>query len=223
LAHHIRNPLTSILTAAELLKEPGGREPELVEWAGVTIERQARQLNQIVTDLLDFSRVARSELRLGHEVVDLKALVQDAVEDCRPLAEKQRQTLGLQLPEGALCVLGDRLRLRQIMDNLLGNAVKFTPTGGEVTVAARLEAGEAVIRVRDTGIGLEPPQLERIFAPFLNARSSKSSDRAGLGVGLALSRGLADIHRGSLIAHSQGLGKGSEFELRIPARDRPPG
>ena len=217
LAHHLRNQLTPILTAAELLKEQGGREPSLVEWAGSTIERQARQVNRTITDVLDLSRLLRKELQLRNEVVDLKALIQEAVEDCRPLAENHKQTLGLQLPEGTLRVVGDRSRLRQVMDNLLSNAVKFTPAQGQVSVAACLEAGEAVVRVRDTGIGLEPFQVERIFAPFPGRHSSKTPDRAGLGIGLALSRGLVDIHDGSLIAHSQGPGKGSEFELRIPA------
>jgi signal transduction histidine kinase len=217
LAHELRNPLTPILTAAQLLQRYGITKPDLVEWASNSIERQVRQLTRMVNDLLDFSRIRRGKLELRMEPADVKARIQLAVERCRPWAEGQGVTVRADLPETDLWTSGDSVRLSQVLDYLLLHAIRFTPSGGSVDVNAAHESDQLVIRIRDTGIGLESAALETIFQPFFQVREPAVQGSGGLGLELALARSLVAMHGGSLHALSAGAGKGSEFVMRIPA------
>lgn len=213
LGHELRNPLSPILTALELMRLRSGgqatREQEI-------IQRQAKHLIRLVDDLLDVAKIARGKVELRRAVVDLHDVVTDAAETASYEIERGQHRLVLELePERFFC-FGDRGRLSQVVSNLLTNSARYTPPGGLVTVRCHEENGQLVLRVTDNGVGIAPEMLQGVFNLF--EQGARSSDRAqgGLGIGLALVKNLVSLHGGSVSAHSQGPGKGSEFTVRLP-------
>jgi signal transduction histidine kinase/CheY-like chemotaxis protein len=215
LAHELRNPLAPIVTAAALLRR-AHRSPALVEQSVGIIERQAGNLARLLEDLLDVSRITRGRIDLRWETVSLGEAVGRAVEVVRSLVDERRQTLTLDLPVTPLLVRADPTRLEQVVVNLLNNAVKYTPPGGTIAVAAFAEAGHAVLRVRDSGIGIAPEMLPRIFDLFAQGDQTLAHSSGGLGVGLTLVRRLVDLHGGRVGVRSEGPGRGSEFTVHLP-------
>jgi CheY-like chemotaxis protein/two-component sensor histidine kinase len=224
LAHELRNPLAPIRNAVEVLKLIGPQDPTLAQ-ARDMIDRQAAHMARLVDDLLDVSRITRGKALLRKEPLDLVPLVRVAAEDHRTLLEGTGLKLSVRLPDGPLWVEGDPTRLAQVVGNLLHNANKFTDAGGAVAVRLEADAAgrEAVLTVRDAGIGMGPEILARLFEPFSQADRSLDRSRGGLGLGLALVKGLAELHGGSVRAASAGYGHGSEFTVRLPLTAAPAG
>jgi PAS domain S-box-containing protein len=215
LAHELRNPLAPIRTAVEVMRQvPAGDSAH--EAMRQTIDRQSSQLLRIVEDMLDISRITRGVLVLEHKPVEVAEVVRQAVETAAPAIEAGRHKLDVDTPAEPAVVEGDLHRLSQLLTNLLNNAARYTPPGGSVSVRARAEGGNAVITVRDTGRGIARDQIERIFDMFVQGRAPLQRVGGGLGIGLALARRIAEMHGGTLEAHSEGEGKGSEFILRLP-------
>jgi signal transduction histidine kinase/CheY-like chemotaxis protein len=215
LAHELRNPLAPIRNAVELLRIKSSPDPELRD-ASEIIERQVRQMTRLVDDLLDMSRITSGKIRLQTERVDLATVVTDAVESSRPLIEASAHRLTVTLPPQPVYVDGDATRLVQVFSNLLTNAAKYTEKGGHVWLTAERKNGEAVVSVGDTGIGIEAAQLPRIFEMFSQVAPALQRSQDGLGIGLSLVRGLVELHGGSVEPKSGGIGKGSEFVVRLP-------
>jgi two-component system CheB/CheR fusion protein len=225
LAHELRNPLAPLRNAAHVLETAGvgGADEDAVRQARSMMSRQIQNMARLIEDLLDVSRITRGEVRLRRERVELAALLRQVTELTQPLREKNGQTLSLSLPPEPVYLDADPTRLDQIFGNLLNNAAKFTPYGGQCWVTAELvrealpEApGEVVVRVRDDGAGMAPETLPRIFELFMQADRSYDRAGGGLGIGLTLVRRLAELHGGSVEARSAGLGEGSELVVRLP-------
>src|SRR5262245_7339508 len=215
LAHELRNPLAPIVSAAALIRRPGA-SPAAVERAAAIVERQARNLARLLDDLLDVSRITRGQIELRWATVSLADVITNALEATRPLVEDRRHVLSLVLPSTPMHVEGDPTRLEQIIVNILNNAVKYTPPEGQISVVASAEAGDAVLRVRDTGVGISAEMLPRIFDLFAQGDQSLAHTSGGLGVGLTLVRRLVELHGGRVSAESEGAGRGSEFTIRLP-------
>ncbi len=215
LAHELRNPLAPIRSAVQVMAKAPSGDPAH-EAMRQMIDRQSTHLSRIVDDMLDISRISRGMLRLEQRTLDLAEVVRQAAEAAGPLVEGARHALQIQMPERPLLVHGDQHRLTQIVTNLLNNSVRYTPPGGNILLTGSAEDGAAVLRVRDSGRGIEPRMLERIFDMFVQERPALERVGGGLGIGLALARRLAELHGGSVQAHSEGEGKGAEFTLRIP-------
>jgi signal transduction histidine kinase len=212
LGHELRNPLAPIVTALDLMKARGGApERELA-----VIERQTRHLVRLVDDLLDVSRIARGLVTLEKEPIELAEVVEKAIEMAEPLIEQRAQRLDVEVEPG-LVVYGDSTRLAQVVGNLLTNAAKYTPAGGSIDVRGAREGEDAVVRVRDTGVGIEPAMLPAVFDMFVQERQALDRARGGLGLGLTIVKSLVEAHGGTVSAHSEGPGKGSEFSIRLPA------
>ena len=217
LAHELRNPLAPISTAAHLLKLAPG-DAERVARSGEIIARQVRHMTALVDDLLDVSRVTRGLIQLHPEPTDLHEVLASAVEQARPLLEERGHELMVQADPAPSIVLGDRTRLVQVVSNLLNNAAKFTPPKGRITLSLRIgdTADSADISVGDNGIGIEPELLPHVFDLFIQGARTPDRAQGGLGLGLALSRSLVELHRGSIRAESAGHGQGSLFTVRLP-------
>ncbi len=217
LGHELRNPLAAIANALALLRvKPSAAQTELRD----VIERQSAHLSRIVDDLLDVSRITRGKIALKREVLDLNGVVARVVDACRPLIDARAHKVGLQLADTVLPVAADGTRLAQIVQNLGGNAVKYTPPGGRIAISVTRENDAGVLRVHDTGIGIPPDLLPRVFDLFVQGDRSLDRTEGGLGIGLTLSKRLVELHGGSIEAASGGPGKGSEFVVRLPlARD----
>ncbi|MGZ3388193.1 MAG: ATP-binding protein [Isosphaeraceae bacterium] len=215
LAHELRNPLTPLRNAAHLLQQPGLSQP-LLERTGAMMGRQVQQLGRLVDDLLDLSRVARGEMQLRQEWVDLGQIIQRAVEVSRPLVEAKQHELIVSVPTPPVRLLADPTRLEQVLTNLLNNAALYTPEGGHIWLTTVREGNEAIVRVRDTGIGIPPEMLSCIFGLFVRAEHPRERAGDGLGIGLSLVKSLTELHGGSVEAHSAGPGQGSEFIIRWP-------
>ncbi len=185
------------------------------------VERQVKHLARLVDDLLDVSRITHGSIRLRKEAVDLGTIVERAVEATRPLIDSRGHKLTLKLPPDPVRLEADPTRLEQVIANLLNNAAKYTMPGGHIWVTAGLEGAEAVMRVRDNGIGVPPDVLDRVFEPFVQSEGSLARSEGGLGIGLTLVRSLVEMHGGSVEAHSPGLGQGSEFVSACPPACRP--
>jgi signal transduction histidine kinase len=221
LAHELRNPLAPILNAVGLITTCQGDDAVLRQSTQV-VERQVHQMARLLDDLLDVSRISRGKLRLRKEVLDLAKLVEQAVQTSRPLIEARHHQLTVSLPQEPVCLEGDSTRLEQVLANLLNNAAKYTMPGGRIWISATLENSQAVLRVRDTGKGIPPAMIQRIFEPFVQIDFSlHRSEQGGLGIGLMLVRRLLEMHGGTVEAFSPGAGQGSEFVVRLPAL--PPG
>ncbi|MFL6232158.1 MAG: ATP-binding protein [Thermoanaerobaculia bacterium] len=218
LAHELRNPLAPIRNAVELMRQVETIDPTF-QPSREMVERQVKHLGRLVDDLLDVSRITQGSIRLRKEVVDLGTIVQRAVEGNRPLIESRAHTLSLGLPAEPVRLEADATRLEQVISNLLNNAAKYTMPGGHIWVTAAREGEEAVVRVRDTGIGIPPDVLDRVFEPFVQqSNGSLARTEGGLGVGLTLVRSLIEMHGGRVEASSPGLGQGSELVVRLPAQ-----
>jgi two-component system CheB/CheR fusion protein len=217
LSHELRNPLAPIRNSLFILDRavPGG---EQARRAQAIIDRQVGHLTRLIDDLLDVTRIARDKIRLQCEPLDLTDLVRRTVEDHRSLFEKSEVHLEAALPAERIVVNADRTRLAQMVGNLLENAAKFADKGGraQVSLAVDAAAGRAIIRVTNTGVGISPELLPRLFQPFAQADDSMDRSKGGLGLGLALVKGLVELHGGDVSAHSQGIGKGAEFIVRLP-------
>jgi PAS domain S-box-containing protein len=212
LGHELRNPLAPILTALQLLKLRGITAGERER---AVIERQVHHLVGLVDDLLDVSRITRGRVELRRQRIELAEVVARAVEIASPLLEQQRHRLDVDVPRG-LVVDGDPGRLAQVVGNLLTNAAKYTESGGDIHVRARARDGVAELTVRDTGIGIDPGMLSRVFDLFAQEGQSLARSQGGLGLGLAIVRGLVELHGGSVTAASAGRGQGAEFTVRLP-------
>jgi signal transduction histidine kinase/ActR/RegA family two-component response regulator len=214
LAHELRNPLAPIRFAldvmnADPLPAPAARARDV-------IERQARQLVRLVDDLLDVSRITADKIQLRCEPVDVGRLMMDAVEATAPLAAAADHTLDVQLSAESIPVHGDAARLVQVFANVLNNAVKFTPRGGHILVTAGREGGDAVVRVRDSGVGIAANVLPRVFDMFQQAETVLERSTGGLGIGLTLARRLVEMHHGQIMVRSPGVAEGTEVEIRLP-------
>ena len=215
LSHELRNPLAPLKNALYLLRRTDSRSSG-GDAIHEMMERQVTHLVRLVDDLLEMSRISRGAFDLQKERVDLATIVRNAIETSDPLIKRARHRLDIALPGEPLWLDGDPVRLAQILSNLVNNAVKYTPNGGRISVQARVESDTVLISVRDTGIGMEPEVLSRVFEMFSRGGRLTGRDQPGLGIGLALARRLAEMHGGTLNAHSEGAGKGSEFSVRLP-------
>lgn len=215
LAHELRNPLAPIRNASELLTRISPDNPQLNAMAGI-IKRQITQLSRLVDDLLDVSRITQGRIELQQLPVDLSAVIAQAMESVEPLIREHRHKAYLAVGYKPLYVKGDRARLVQCVANLLTNAAKYTDIGGEIRVDMREEAGTAAISVTDNGVGISDELLPKIFDLFVQSDRSLDRSQGGLGIGLSVVRQLIEMHGGRVYASSEGLGRGSKFELRLP-------
>jgi PAS domain S-box-containing protein len=220
LAHELRNPLAPISNALSLLaRKPTSDPAEL--WVRDVLQRQTAQMTRLVEDLLDVSRITRAAVVLDRKAVDLRSVVRNAADASRQWFEERDHAFEVSLPEERLMVEADEVRLNQVVQNLLHNAAKYTPRGGRIAVAALREGDCAVIRVRDSGIGMSPELLGSAFELFRQGSQGLARTEGGLGVGLTLVQRLVTLHGGSVEARSEGAGRGSEFIVRLPRRDEP--
>lgn len=214
LSHELRNPLAPIRNASRIARMPT-TTPDQLHWSLEVIERQVDHLTRLVDDLLDISRITRGRLELRKERVLLNDALAAAVETVRPLLDARQHHLHFELPDEPMWVQGDPVRLAQIFSNLLGNSAKYTGTMGEISLAVHEEGATYVVVVSDNGEGIGPELLPRVFEMF--AQSPQHGRReGGLGIGLALVDGLVKLHQGSVEAHSEGPGRGSQFTVRLP-------
>lgn len=219
LAHELRNPLAAIRNALAL--QETGAETETIEWSQTVIHRQVEHMVRLVDDLLDVARIMQGKIQLKQEAVDLVAAVNNAVAEILPEIESQEQTLNVLNSPQAVWIKADPVRVAQIIANLLSNATKYTDRGGRIAIVLRAHAGDAEVTVTDSGIGIPADMLERIFSPFTQLGHSAARARGGLGIGLALVRNLAELHGGTVVAQSAGVGQGSQFTVRLPTIDAP--
>jgi PAS domain S-box-containing protein len=215
LSHELRNPLAPIRTASHLLDSPHLPASELL-WARTVIQRQVRHMSALLDDLLDIARITRGRMDLKVRRVSLKAVVDAAVEAARPLIDRNKHTLVVTLPDSDPALDADPLRLSQILSNLLTNAAKYTDTGGHIALSGQVVDGKLRLIVKDDGIGLSPAALAGIFTMFSQVDGSAGRSEGGLGIGLALVKGLVSLHGGTVRAHSGGKGHGSEFIVELP-------
>ncbi len=221
LAHELRNPLAPIRHAVQIFRELGTEDPRL-HWARELIDRQVNHLARLVDDLLDVSRLVQGRITLHWETVDLAAVIAQAREASEPLIQSRHHTLSVTLPDEPLPVRADVVRLVQVIQNLLTNAAKYTPEGGRIELEARRENDQAIIQVRDTGIGLSPEVLPHIFELFMQGERGLDRSQGGLGIGLTVVKRLVELHGGRIEARSNGPGRGSEFTVCLPLGTTPP-
>ena len=221
LAHELRNPLAPLANTVELLRRTGN-DPSAVEKGREVMGRQVRKLARLVDDLLDVARISQGRLELRMERVDLATVVREAIESLRPEIEAKRHRLFASLPDEPVWLDGDAIRLEQIATNLVNNAAKYTDPGGEIRIALKVDGrgDEAVLSVKDSGVGLAPEMRSRVFGFFVRADTSRARHEGGLGIGLSLVKDLVEKHGGSIVAKSDGQGRGSEFVVRLPLRPR---
>jgi PAS domain S-box-containing protein len=215
LAHELRNPLAPVRNAVEILKRLGPPDPKL-QRARDIIARQVGHMARLIDDLLDVSRITRGQLDLQREPCDLAAIMRETAEDYRALIEAEGQQLQLQISDQPLHVDGDPTRLAQMLGNVLTNAVRFNQPPGRIEVDVAQRDAHACITVTDTGVGIDAELLTRLFDPFAQAAQDIARVKGGLGLGLALTKGLADLHGGTVAAESDGPGRGARFTIAIP-------
>lgn len=215
ISHELRTPLTSILGWARMMKL-GGLDEKTMEAALDSIDRSTKAQAQLIEDLLDESRIAAGKLRLTLRPVRVEDLIEGAVSNMTPLAEKQDVSVTTTLPPEAMIVSGDPARLQQVVNNLLSNAIKFTPAGGTIAVTLARAGDDAVIKVTDTGRGISAEFLPQVFDRFRQADNASSHRRDGLGLGLSIVHHLVGLHGGSVTAESAGVGSGATFTVRLP-------
>ena len=215
LAHELRNPLAPICAAAEVLRHSKTLEPEL-RAATTILERQARHLRHLVDDLLDMSRITSGRIRLQSEPIELTEVLQGVIETYRQSAAATRHRFTLAAAGIPVYVSGDRIRLTQIFANILHNAVKYTAPGGQIEITLRTEDRQAVVSIRDDGMGIPTEMLQYVFEPFAQLDRSFEHADGGVGIGLTLARKLIELHQGSIEARSSGRGKGTEFLIHLP-------
>ncbi|GAB2868127.1 hypothetical protein GCM10027277_41650 [Pseudoduganella ginsengisoli] len=215
LAHELRNPLAPVSAAAHILTlKP---DPAVVHKSAAVIARQVAHLTGLVDDLLDISRVSRGLIKLDMTCVDLRAAIEEAVEQVRPLMDRKEQRLDVAIQTSELRVQGDHKRLVQVMSNLLNNAAKFTPPSGRIRLQAGLDGDSIAVAISDDGIGMPPELLSAAFELFVQGKTTVDRATGGLGIGLALVKHMVGLHGGTVTARSEGVGRGSEFVVRLPA------
>jgi PAS domain S-box-containing protein len=220
LAHELRNPLAPVRYAVKVLDGKGPQTAEL-RWAVEVIERQTQHMARLIDDLLDVNRISRNALELRKDTVELASVIAAAVEASQPLLEHHRQQLVINLPPEPVLLDADTVRLAQVFSNLLNNASKYSKLpagGGKISLTAERENGSAVVMIRDAGIGIPSSMLTKVFDMFSQVGRSLGQSEGGLGIGLALAKRLVEMHDGTIEARSEGLGKGSEFVVRLPVR-----
>jgi signal transduction histidine kinase len=219
LAHELRNPLAPLRMGVDILiQHKHAESPPIVNNTLARMDRQLDHVVRLIDDLMDISRISRGVFELQRHRVDLAEIVRGSIENERPLVDRRKHDLSIELAE-AIPTHADGTRVAQIIGNLLHNAAKFTPDGGTISVELARDAGDAVLRIRDTGEGIPTAQLERVFDMFARIERTAASADRGLGIGLALARRLAEMHGGTLVASSEGVGKGTTFTLRLPIVD----
>lgn len=216
LAHELRNPLASIRNAIELLDPSRSPTLENFDAMRAVIGRQVKHLSRLVDDLLDVARITQGKITLRQEIVGLTAAIDAAIETAAPTLTKKAHTLRTELPETPLFIVGDGVRIAQVLGNILSNAAKYTPLGGEIVIDVRELQDEVQISVRDSGIGMAAETIPYIFDLFVQSESSLERAEGGLGIGLPLARTLVELHGGRIEAYSDGPGKGSEFVVLLP-------
>ena len=216
LAHELRNPLAPIRNAAQIFRSNPVAEPKLL-WASEVIDRQVGHLSRLIDDLVDVSRISRNNLELRTQRIALQDVIRGAVEIGRPVVDQNHQELTVNLSAEPVYLHADLARLTQVVMNLLINAAKYTEPGGHIELIAALEGADAVIRVKDDGIGIDATVLPRLFDMFFQVDPTLERSQGGLGIGLSLVRSVVKLHGGTVTAHSAGTGKGSEFVVRVPA------
>jgi PAS domain S-box-containing protein len=217
LAHELRNPLAPIRAAVKILQlktQPTADSQSALD----VIDRQTRQMTRLIDDLLDIARITSNKLELRKELIELTEVINAAVETSRPIIDQRGHELIVALPHEPIILDADLVRLAQVISNLLNNAAKYTERGGRIWLSAQQADGSAVVKVADTGIGIAPEALPQIFDMFTQADRVAPATPGGLGIGLTLVKRLVELHGGSITARSDGLGKGSEFEVRLPVR-----
>jgi signal transduction histidine kinase/CheY-like chemotaxis protein len=219
LAHELRNPLAPIRQAALIAKTPTATEAQR-RWSHDVIERQVHHMALLLDDLLDISRVSRGELALRTEMTDLAAIIDTAIETARPRIDSKRHALSIEMPAGPVRIEADATRLAQVISNLLNNAAKYTDPDGRICLRVERESDAVIISVSDNGIGIPAAAIGDLFKMFSQVKSAQDRSDGGLGIGLALAKGLVALHGGTLQARSGGPGQGSEFIVRLPAPAR---
>jgi signal transduction histidine kinase len=215
LAHELRNPLAPIRSAVDVLRLCGDSPADL-EWARDVIDRQVNHLIRLVDDLLDVSRITLGKIRLQLESLEAAEVVTAAIEISQPLIEKSQHQLAVEVPDEPIVLNGDRARLTQVLANLLNNAAKYTPPGGTIGIVLERDGDTAVFRVHDTGIGIPPHMLDKVFDMFIQVENSLDRSQGGLGIGLTLVRELVAMHQGTIRVASEGHGCGSQFIISVP-------
>jgi len=215
LAHELRNPLAPISNAVQVMKI-GGSDPRSLNWTRDVIERQLAHMVRLLDDLLDVNRISRGKIQLRRERVDLRTVLENAIETSRPLLDANRHHLLVDRPALPVMVDGDPVRLSQLFSNLLNNAARYTPSGGRIEVSVAVHPAQVEVGVRDNGIGIAPSMLPRIFDMFAQGDRTEDGTGAGLGIGLSLVKGLVEMHGGRVEASSAGPGRGSEFRVHLP-------
>ena len=219
LAHELRNPLAPIRTGLQILRlSPTGKpNTQTLEM----MDRQIRHLVRLIDDLLDISRISRGKLELRKQKIPLTLLLSNAIESSKPLLDSGKHTLTISAPEELITLDVDPVRLAQVISNLLNNAAKYTPNGGEITLTALVKDNTIRIEVKDNGIGLSPQMLTKVFDMFSQVEPSAAISQGGLGIGLTLARRLTEMHNGTVEASSPGPGKGSTFTITLPYTEKP--
>jgi signal transduction histidine kinase len=215
LAHELRNPLAPIRNAIELLRFVNGNA-DLVDKARGIMERQLEQVIRLVDDLLDISRIERGKVQIRKKRIDLAEAVQIAIETARPHMEASSHKLTVEMPSEPIYLDADTSRLAQVISNLLNNAARYTEKGGCISLTAQRQDNEAIVSVKDNGVGIASEQLPQLFEMFSQVGTESQGSQGGLGIGLALVRGLVELHGGRVEARSDGMGKGSEFRVHLP-------
>lgn len=215
LAHEIRNPLAPLRTVIEVFRRKQFTDPQVI-WSRGVLERQIGQIARLVDDLLEVSRIAEGKLEIRAKSVDLASVIRDATETSRAVVDASSHKLEVRVPDEPLVLMADPTRLSQVVQNLLNNAAKYTPAGGSIWLDLYREEGGAVIKVRDTGIGISADHLPSIFQIFAQLSPGLPRSQGGLGIGLSLVKALVERHGGTVSVHSAGTGHGSEFIVRLP-------
>ena len=215
LAHELRNPLAPIRQAAHILRAQTATEAQKL-WSQDVIDRQVQHMALLIDDLLDISRVSRGTLDLRIATTELAEVIEAAIETARPIVDAKRHKLSVETPHEAVKFAADPLRLAQVLSNLLTNAAKYTDPGGQIRLRAWSDSQAITLSVSDNGIGIPTDNIESVFAMFSQVKASQDRSDGGLGIGLALAKGLVELHGGTIEATSEGLGKGSEFIVRLP-------
>ena len=215
LAHELRNPLAPLGNVLEILKRKAGDDAQLI-WAQEVFERQMRHMSHLVDDLMEISRITQGRVTLRRAPTDIGAIMRAAVEAAQAIIDGGAHRLEVLVPAAPVLVDADPTRLTQVLTNLLNNAAKYTPDGGRIWFGAAAEGGQVAISVRDSGIGIAPDNLANVFTMFAQLEPALERSQGGLGIGLALVKGLVALHDGTIAAHSAGIGQGSEFIVRLP-------
>jgi signal transduction histidine kinase len=215
LAHELRNPLAPIFNAVQIMRRKPMNDPQLA-WSRDVIQRQLGHLTRLVDDLLDVSRITRGKINVTREPIELSLIVARAIETVQPMLTEKRHELTVNIAQRSLQINGDLTRLTQVIGNVLGNAAKYTDAAGRIELSADCDGSHVEIRVRDNGIGIPQELLPSVFGLFTQLERTSDRTQGGLGIGLALVRKLVEMHEGTVVARSDGIGKGSEFIIRLP-------